>query len=252
MQHKHQLKEALNALKHAYFAVDELITSAEVRPLKGKILSTLQREINLLATSIAEPLLNSQLNAVTKPQPLRSFLGRPLSAAVPVASGNYAREQTPPSIKTLTADEVALLELRAAAEILYTQIPRMDNAAVIDSNSDLEIRAVAKMAGLPVTEDNPKSINTAYIDKIKEAIAKKNAPPVPDNSPAQITEPNEAHQKEDPTSGSEPAAGDANTEGATDAAKTPAPDAQPAAKQETAKTQQETTSKTSSNKGKGK
>lgn len=169
------LLRALAALQTAYADISKIDASENVRFQKARLLSNLQKDINSLASNLGEPLLNSQLNSVSTGQPLKTFLGRKLAPA-PGGEGGNAREER---AKPMTADEVALQELKAAASILYGQISTMQNDAVIDSYTDLEIRAVAKMADLPVTETSPKNITSSYVDKIKEAITKKNAPILP-------------------------------------------------------------------------
>lgn len=178
MNSKNQLQQTVDVLKSAYSSIDKIITDPNIRFLKSKLLGAIQREANALAMQIGVSAISTEEQTGVAHKPLKTFFGRPITSGV---KGSYARSEKQEVVKTLTADEIASAELKAAAEILYPQFSSIESDTIVDTYSDIEIRAVAKMADLPVTETNPKVINVEYVDKIKEAIAQKNLPEINDN-----------------------------------------------------------------------
>ena len=173
MNSKNQLQQTVDVLKSTYSSIDKIITDPNIRFLKSKLLGAIQRETNALAMQIGVSAITTEEQTGTVHKPLQTFFGKPITSGV---KGSYARSEKQEAVKTLTADEIAAAELKAAAAIIYPQFTSIESETIVDTYSDLEIRAVAKMADLPVTETNPKVINVEYVDKIKEAIVQKNLP----------------------------------------------------------------------------
>lgn len=170
---KQQIEETVKILKDAHSKISSTLNDNNLGPLRGKLLNSLQQNINSLAMQVgADPIQNTA--EITKP--LTKMFGKDVAHVKKAAAPNLSVDNLPEERKipnTRTAKELAGEELKATVTELFPQFLEIETDAIVDTYSDMEIRGVAKMAGLPVTETTPKNADATFVDQIKEAIKTK-------------------------------------------------------------------------------
>lgn len=171
---KQQIEETVKILKDAHAKISTTMVDHNLSPLRGKLLTNLQQQINQLAMQVGADVVQAVHETA---KPLRKIFGKDIEhvkkADTPVTDVDHLpNERTLPNIKT--SKELAGAELKATVEELYPKFLQIETDAIVDTYSDMEIRGVAKVSGLPVTETTPKNADAKFVEQIKAAIKQKN------------------------------------------------------------------------------
>lgn len=170
---KQQIEETVKILKDAHEKISATLNDNNLGPLRGKLLNSLQQNINSLAMQVGVDPVRTVTETA---KPLTKIFGKNVQhvkaqAAPDLSADHLPEERIIPNTKS--PKELAAEELKTTVTELYPKFLEIETDGIIDTYSDMEIRGIARLAGLPVTETTPKNADAKFVDQIKEAIKAK-------------------------------------------------------------------------------